>query len=121
MNKINYKDVPGCFLHCIQSDCKMADHCLHQLAMQALPDNYKGVMIANPKLTSLLVIVSSIAAMSLKCMVRALPICRLRCYQVSTTRSVIDFRASLVAILTSNVARASDYVRLVKSKRLRQH
>lgn len=29
----------------------MADHCLRQLAMQALPDNYKGVMIANPKLT----------------------------------------------------------------------
>ncbi len=50
MNKINYNDVPGCFLHCIQSDCKMADHCLRQLAMQALPDDYRGVTILNPKL-----------------------------------------------------------------------
>ena len=53
MNKIKYKDVPGCFLHCIQSDCKMANHCLRQLAMQALPDDYKGVTIVNPKLTKL--------------------------------------------------------------------
>ena len=43
--------VPGCFLHCIQSDCKMADHCLRQLAMQAMPDDYTGVTIVNPKLT----------------------------------------------------------------------
>ena len=29
----------------------MAEHCLRQLAMQALPDDYKGATIINPKLT----------------------------------------------------------------------
>ena len=51
MNKINYNEVPGCVLHCIQSGCKMASHCLRQLAMQALPDDCTGVTIVNPQLT----------------------------------------------------------------------
>ena len=44
-NKINYKDVPACFTHCIQADCQMANHCLRQLAMQALPDSERAVRI----------------------------------------------------------------------------
>jgi hypothetical protein len=50
-NKINYKDVPACFTHCIQADCQMANHCLRQLAMQALPDSERAVRILNPQLT----------------------------------------------------------------------
>ena len=51
MNKINYKDVPGCFLHCINADCPMAEHCLRQLAMQALPKDEMSVRIVNPQIT----------------------------------------------------------------------
>lgn len=51
MNKINYNEVPGCFLHCIQSDCPMAEHCLRQLAMQAVSNDITGVSIVNPLLT----------------------------------------------------------------------
>ena len=51
MSKINYNEVPGCYLHCIKADCKMADHCLRQLAMQNLPSNLTAVTILNPQLT----------------------------------------------------------------------
>ena len=51
MSKINYDEVPGCYLHCIKADCKMADHCLRQLAMQNLPSNLTAVTILNPQLT----------------------------------------------------------------------
>ena len=51
MNKINYKDVPGCFLHCINADCPMAEHCLRQIAMQALPKDEMSVIILNPQNT----------------------------------------------------------------------
>ena len=51
MNRINYKDVPGCFLHCINADCPMAEHCLRQIAMQALPKDEMSVRILNPQIT----------------------------------------------------------------------
>ena len=51
MSKINYDEVPGCYLHCSNADCKMANHCLRQLAMQALPDDQTGVTILNPLIT----------------------------------------------------------------------
>ena len=51
MSKINYDEVPGCYLHCIKADCKMASHCLRQLAMQNLPGNLTAVTILNPQLT----------------------------------------------------------------------
>jgi hypothetical protein len=51
MSKINYDEVPGCYLHCIKADCKMANHCLRQLAMQNLPSNLTAVTILNPQLT----------------------------------------------------------------------
>ena len=50
MSKINYDEVPGCYLHCTNADCKMANHCLRQLAMQHLPNNQIGVTILNPQL-----------------------------------------------------------------------
>ena len=50
MSKINYDEVPGCYLHCIKADCKMANHCLRQLAMQNLPSNLTAVTILNPQL-----------------------------------------------------------------------
>ena len=49
MSKINYDEVPGCYLHCTNADCKMANHCLRQLAMQHLPNNQIGVTILNPQ------------------------------------------------------------------------
>ena len=49
MNKIDHKEVPGCFLHCINTDCPMAEHCLRQIAMQALPKDAIGVSIVNPQ------------------------------------------------------------------------
>ena len=48
MSKINYDEVPGCYLHCSNVDCKMANHCLRQLAMQHLPNNQIAVTILNP-------------------------------------------------------------------------
>ena len=51
MSKINYDEVPGCYLHCSNVDCKMANHCLRQLAMQHLPNNQIAVTILNPQLT----------------------------------------------------------------------
>jgi len=50
MNKINYKEVPGYFLHCINADCPMAEHCLRQMAMQALPKDEMSVRILNPQI-----------------------------------------------------------------------
>lgn len=50
MSKINYNEVPGCYLHCIKADCKMANHCLRQLAMQAADDSVRSFAIINPKL-----------------------------------------------------------------------
>ena len=47
MNKIDHKEVPGCFLHCINADCPMAEHCLRQIAMQALPKDAIGVSIVH--------------------------------------------------------------------------
>ena len=52
MNKINIEEIPDWYPVCIKSDCPMADHCLHQLAMRLLTDNYKIVRIVNPLLTS---------------------------------------------------------------------
>ena len=49
MNKINYNEVPGSFLHCIHADCPMAEHCLRQMAMQALPKDEMSVRIVNPQ------------------------------------------------------------------------
>ena len=49
MNKINYNEVPSSFLHCINADCPMAEHCLRQIAMQALPKDAIGVSIVNPQ------------------------------------------------------------------------
>ena len=51
MNKINYKDVPYGFMHCLEADCPMAEHCLRQMAMQALPKDAIGVLILNPQIT----------------------------------------------------------------------
>jgi hypothetical protein len=50
MSKINYNEVPGCYLHCIKADCKMANHCLRQLAMQAADASVRSIAIINPKL-----------------------------------------------------------------------
>ena len=50
MNKINYKDVPGCFLHCINANCPMAEHCLRQIATQAVTKDIKFFDIINPQL-----------------------------------------------------------------------
>jgi len=50
MSKINYNEVPGCYLHCIKADCKMANQCLRQLAMQAADDSVRSFAIINPKL-----------------------------------------------------------------------
>ena len=49
MDKINHKEVPGYFLHCINADCPMAEHCLRQMAMQALPKDEISVRILNPQ------------------------------------------------------------------------
>ena len=51
MNMISYKEVPGTYLHCIHADCPMASHCLRQLAMQTMPNDYTAVSVVNPKLT----------------------------------------------------------------------
>ena len=51
MNKINHKDVPYGFMHCLEADCPMAEHCLRQMAMQALPKEAIGVLILNPQIT----------------------------------------------------------------------
>ena len=51
MNKINYKDVPYGFRHCLEAACPMASHCLRQMAMQALPKDEMSVIILNPQMT----------------------------------------------------------------------
>ena len=51
MNKITHKDVPYGFMHCLEADCPMAEHCLRQMAMQALPKEAIGVLILNPQIT----------------------------------------------------------------------
>ena len=51
MNKINYKDVPYGFRHCLEATCPMASHCLRQMAMQALPKDEMSVIILNPQMT----------------------------------------------------------------------
>lgn len=51
MNKIKSEEVPDWYPVCIKSDCPMAEHCLHQLAMRLLTDDYKIVRIVNPLLT----------------------------------------------------------------------
>ena len=48
---ISYKEVPGTYLHCIHADCPMANHCLRQLAMQSMPNDYIAVHIVNPNIT----------------------------------------------------------------------
>ena len=50
MNKINHKDVPYGFMHCLEADCPMAEHCLRQMAMQALPKDAMSVHILNPQI-----------------------------------------------------------------------
>lgn len=50
MNKINFEEVPDWYPLCIKSDCPMADHCLHALAMRVLTDRYNFVRIVNPLL-----------------------------------------------------------------------
>lgn len=50
MNKINYNEVPYGFMHCLEADCPMANHCLRQMAMQAVPKNQISVPIINPQL-----------------------------------------------------------------------
>jgi len=49
MNKINYNEVPYGFMHCLETDCPMAEHCLRQIAMQALPKDEMSVRILNPQ------------------------------------------------------------------------
>lgn len=49
MNKINYNEVPYGFMHCLETDCPMAEHCLRQIAMQALPKDEMSVRIVNPQ------------------------------------------------------------------------
>ena len=51
MNKINHKEVPYGYSHCLRADCPMAEHCLHQMAMQALPKDEMTVLILNPQIT----------------------------------------------------------------------
>ena len=51
MNKISYKEVPNCYLYCIQSDCPMADHCLRQMAMHVITKRDTIINIVNPLLT----------------------------------------------------------------------
>ena len=50
MKKIDHKDVPYGFMHCINADCPMAEHCLRQMAMQALPKDEMSVRILNPQI-----------------------------------------------------------------------
>lgn len=50
MNKINYNEVPYGFMHCLEADCPMAEHCLRQMAMQALPKDEMSVRILNPQI-----------------------------------------------------------------------
>lgn len=50
MKKIDHKDVPYGFMHCINADCLMAEHCLRQMAMQALPKDEMSVRIVNPQI-----------------------------------------------------------------------
>lgn len=51
MNKINFDEVPGYYAMCAVSDCPMADHCLRQMALQALDKRERQVIIVNPKMT----------------------------------------------------------------------
>jgi len=51
MNKIDFKDVPNGYALCVVNDCPLADHCLRQLAMQALTKQKRLVTIVNPQLT----------------------------------------------------------------------
>ena len=53
MNMIKQEEIPDWYPVCIKSDCPMADHCLHQLAMRLLTDYYKIIRVVNPLLTKL--------------------------------------------------------------------
>ena len=50
MNKINIEEIPDWYPLCIKSDCPMANHCLHALAMRMLTDQYNIVRVVNPLL-----------------------------------------------------------------------
>lgn len=52
MNKINYDEVPGYYMHCLQADCPMASSCLRQLATQTMPKDTVCIRIVNPLLTT---------------------------------------------------------------------
>lgn len=51
MNKIKPEEIPDWYTVCMKSDCPVADHCLHQLAMRLLTDRYNVIKIVNPMLT----------------------------------------------------------------------
>ena len=104
---ISYKEVPGTYLHCIYADCPMANHCLRQLAMQSLPNDYNAVRIVNPNVTK----------PSADCKFYrsdAPQVYGRGCYLVSMKHSRIDFRESLVAQAISSVVGESASVRLAK-------
>ena len=52
MKKIAYKEVPYGFIHCLEADCPMAEHCLRQIAMRALPKDELSVRILNPQIAN---------------------------------------------------------------------
>ena len=52
MKKIAYKEVPYGFIHCLEVDCPMAEHCLRQIAMRALPKGELSVRILNPQIAA---------------------------------------------------------------------
>ena len=50
MKKIDHKEVPYGYSHCLRADCPMAEHCLHQIAAQAVTNDIICFDILNPQL-----------------------------------------------------------------------
>lgn len=51
MKTIDYNLIPQNFLHCCNSECTRAEHCLRQVAFRSLNDSRKEIRILNPRLT----------------------------------------------------------------------
>lgn len=111
---ISYKEVPGTYLHCIYADCPMANHCLRQLAMQSLPNDYNAVRIVNPNVTKPSADCKFYRSDAPQVYGRGFKNMKSRCYQVSMKLFRIDFRESLVAQAISSVVGESASVRLAK-------
>ena len=50
MKKIEHKIVPYGYSHCLSADCPMAEHCLHQIATQAVTNEIMFFDVINPQL-----------------------------------------------------------------------